>query len=177
MNIKREMFKKLGEELFQQSVRMKKLAHNVKLKTIPRADLKFLSAEKGMYKTQFPDGRYWYPTKEAMKSILIHDFLNKKKYILHQFDCSSFAEALKNHLKEIYGINAVGVVKYTEQVYANTGEHKAPHRCNVLLVEENNELGLYLCEPQSDQIIKMEENKRYIFGKLEYKLENSVIEF
>ena len=169
MNITLQMYKRLGVKLVQNGIKMLNIAFNVKLKTMSSGNLKSLLASKGLLKTEFPDNKYWYPSIQTMRDILEYDWIDNKKYILNRFDCSSFSEVFKSHLKEIYGINCIGVVKHSEQVNANTGKHIAWHRFNIIIVD-NNGLEVYALEPQNDKVVKIELNKRLIFGDKEYKI-------
>lgn len=166
-NIKREMFKKLGETLFQESVRMKKHAHNVKAETMSSGQLRFLLAEKGLLKIRFADRKYWYVNKKTMVDIIKYDWTDKRKYLSERYDCDDFADTFQSHLREIFGINTVGVLKSIEWVDPKTGKHINWHRANLLLIENsNNEKEIYIFEPQEDILIRIIKGKDIIiWGK------------
>ena len=100
------------------------------------------------------DEKYKVLTLDQWKQIIQSDTLNEtKRWKKNVFDCDNFALVFSAHCSEFYEVNSCGIAIGT--VYnAYTNEKIGEHAYNVLAVKENDELVLYLYEPQTDELTK-----------------------
>lgn len=103
---------------------------------------------------KFLDNTYWSTDKEHWKEILDIDWLKTIEYIKERFDCDDFAEALRTHVKEIYGLNCIALVqgKTFDLDMKETGDH----RFNIIF---DQDLEVYIVEPQSGQMVLYNKEK------------------
>ena len=151
------IFKGLAVRLHDQSLWFFKRAFRLKLKKTSQSYIKMFLAGRGMpiSKIWFADRDYYYVTIEEMKDIILHDWVDKKKYLKEKFDCDDFALVFKAHLAERFNINAVGLARSIKISDANTGEHIGYHRANVFFADDNGVIKLYFLEPQTDKMVEV----------------------
>lgn len=173
MDIKRNLFKKLGNTLITEGEVMLRKAFGVKPKIIYKSVIIQLLKSKGITKVYGADGRYQYLDIDTVEDIILYDLTDKIKYLAEFFDCDDFADTVSVSFKKIYHVSTVGVAKHIQMVDPDTGEHIEWHRANVIIADDKGELGAYFLEPQTDKIIKIEKDRKYNFyGK--YYLINTI---
>ena len=175
MNIKIQklkMFKKLGAVLIENGQKFLKKAFNVKSKMVEGSKIKSFLGSLGFqpHKIYLADRKYYLSDWQTMREIIIYDFVDRKKYLTDRYDCDNFSDTFASHLAEIYGLNSIAKAKRIQMIDAKTGKHKAWHRANVILVLNGAELKAYLFEPQTDRVIDIKPDRRYILGDTEYLL-------
>lgn len=100
------------------------------------------------------DQKYKVLTLDEWKQIIRSDTLNiTKKWKKDVFDCDNFAITFNAHCAEYYEVNTAGIAIGTIK-HAGTLKNLGKHAYNILAVKENNELVLYLYEPQTDGLVK-----------------------
>ena len=100
------------------------------------------------------DEKYKVLTLDEWSQIVQSDTLNVvKKWKKDVFDCDNFAIAFSAHCAEYYEVNSAGIAIGTVRD-ADTLEEVGKHAYNILAVKENDELVLYLYEPQTDGLAK-----------------------
>ena len=93
-------------------------------------------------------------TLDEWNQIIQSDTLNvAKKWKKDVFDCDNFAIAFSAHCAEYYEVNSAGIAVGKVRD-ADTLEEVGKHAYNILAVKENEELVLYLYEPQTDGLAK-----------------------
>lgn len=102
------------------------------------------------------DEKYRVPTLDEWVEIINSDRLNEEKeYMKDVFDCDNFAIVFSAHCSEKYNINSAGVA--AGRIYsAKTGEFLGLHAYNLLVVDEDSHVVLYLYEPQTDEYVRAE---------------------
>jgi len=105
------------------------------------------------------DGKYKLVSLDTWKRIIQSDTLNlTKKWHRDVFDCDDFAIVFKAHVSEFYEINSVGIA--LGRIYdAKTNEFIGYHAYN-LIVAENEDIELYVYEPQTDELAKAEKRTK-----------------
>lgn len=100
------------------------------------------------------DERYKVLTLDKWCQIIESDTLNVvRKWKKDVFDCDNFAIAFSAHCAEYYEVNSAGIAIGTVRD-ADTLEKVGKHAYNILAVKEDEELVLYLYEPQTDGLAK-----------------------
>jgi len=100
------------------------------------------------------DEKYKVLTLDEWNQIIQSDTLNvAKKWKKDVFDCDNFAIAFSAHCAEYYEVNSAGIAVGKVRD-ADTLEEVGKHAYNILAVKENEELVLYLYEPQTDGLAK-----------------------
>jgi len=100
------------------------------------------------------DSRYKVLTLDEWERIIQSDVLDStKEWKKDVFDCDNFAIAFSAHCAEYYEVNSAGIAIGTVRD-ADTLEEVGKHAYNILAVKENDELVLYLYEPQTDGLAK-----------------------
>ena len=106
---------------------------------------------------RFLDNKYWSASIEDWKKIIEIDWLKKVEYIKERFDCDDFSEALRTHVKEIYGLNCIGIAEgiiYDKDM--NLIDKDESHRYCIIF---DHNLSPYLVEPQSGQLVLYNKEK------------------
>ena len=98
------------------------------------------------------DNTYWLCSREHFQTIVDHNTINEKKYVLDQFDCDNFAFNFKAQVAMNHNLNNVGMVI----------DNSGGHAYNVVIF---NDLTAALFEPQTDRWITPGESKMYSFKK------------
>ena len=151
------IFKALAVKLHNQSLIFFRRAFNLKPEKTSRAMIRAFLAGRGMPldKVWFADHDYYYVTIEEMKDIILHDWVDKKKYLSEKFDCDDFALVFKAHLAERFNINAVGLARSVKINDLKTGKPKGFHRANIFFADDNGVIKLYFLEPQTDKVVQI----------------------
>ena len=158
------LFKNLALTLHEKSVWFFQHAFHLKPKRISKSYLKsFLSSKKvDLTKVLLADENYHYVSIAEMKDIILHDWVDRKKYEKDIFDCDDFADIFKAHMEERYKINSVGVARSIELLDPKTRKHLNWHRANVFIADEDNVMKLWFLEPQTDRVVEVSDYNELI---------------
>lgn len=174
---KRNLFKKLGNDLIVRGAWFLRKAFIVKVEKTTGAYLKNLIAAKtGLpaNSTYLADRTYFYTDLETVKDILKYDLVDEKKYEAEKYDCDDFAQTIYSVFRYVFEINSMGTARQIEAVDKDTGNHLFWHRANIFLAKEGSELKVFYLEPQNDYIAEITGkdlvigNKRYIFRSFDF---------
>jgi len=115
------------------------------------------------------DQKYKLITLDDWKEIIKSDTLNiTKEWKQDVFDCDNFAITFNAHCAEFYEVNTAGIA--LGKLYdAYTLEFLGNHAFNVLVAKKDNQLKLYVYEPQTDELA--EASKKTKVGDKIYEVE------
>ena len=164
------MYKKLGATLIEKGQWFLQRAFHVKYtRTLTKDELVNFLAGLGLDRNRIycSDNKYYVIDKEVMEDIIVYDWTDSKKYLTDVFDCDDFANAFKSNLGIIYNVNSVALSKY---VKVTIGSRIVYHRCNLILVTDNDVLKAFVFESQTDGWQELKKDEPIQIGTWKYAM-------
>ena len=175
-----KLYKNLGAMLINQGQWFLKKSFNLKFsREISKAELKNLFSlllQVGVNSVYCSDRKYYVIDWGIFKSIIEHDWTDKKKYLVDNFDCDDYSNSFKARCSEIYNINSVGIIK-SVKVHIIPENRDVYHRCNVIVATEDDILRAYIFEAQSDGFQQLVKGVPIQIGNWRYDIGSGNIEF
>jgi len=175
--IKRNLFKKSGNFLIWEGVKMVKRAFNLKPKTTTSAYLKALvSGQTGGASVYCADRTYYYVNIDTVKEILKYDLTDEKEYEAEKYDCDDFAATIYAIFRFVFELNTMAMARRIRITDPKTGKTIGWHRASLFVAEKpNGNLGVFYLEPQTDNIVELTGKgevdlfgKRYILTEIDF---------
>jgi len=116
------------------------------------------------------DQNYNVEKWSKLREIIANDWTDAHKYYKDKYDCENFAATFASRMPEYYGLNGMGLA--FGAVYDKNGKKKWGHGFNLILARnDNDELQLYLFEPQTDAWTEYKPGKKLWIDRMgEYRI-------
>lgn len=107
---------------------------------------------------EMADRKYYTTNLETWSEIIERDWIKNRTYT-ERFDCDKYSRCFIAHCLEIYGLNSIGLI--TGRIIGQVDEHSF-----TAFFDDN--LDVYILEPQTGQFIKIENGKPVLIGENYY---------
>ena len=97
------------------------------------------------------DREYLVPTRETWEKYLSYSKINNKKWVAEKRDCDDFALQLKAEASWKFHVNSVVLIC----------DYSLGHAFCVLPYRDGEEIRFLICEPQTDELIPIEQAEEY----------------
>jgi hypothetical protein len=159
---------KIGLTLRSSSDQFIKQGFHLNPKVYRGIDVVDFLAKFNTFEMAMIDSNYWVESLDNWKQMIDICWISERDYAKDRFDCDNFSQTFQSWASWYFDLNTAGRV-YGE-AYNLDGSKIGYHYWNAILTKDkNDELHLYMVEPQNKGIIEYNGEKEFVIQNMRYR--------